>query len=132
MARERIPDDPYRRLDPDFEYRSSRLDRDDPLDRGYDPNPPSSGKVTLFAVGIAIVLGAIFYGLNTTSLKNAPNTQPTQSAQSEPTSPRAPPGMSPHAPNSAPGMTTGTAPAQPAIPQATAPENMSRNPPANK
>jgi hypothetical protein len=131
MANERIPEDPYR-FGRDVDYRSSRLDRDGPLDQDYDPGPPpSSGKVALFAVGIAIVLGAIFYALNSTSLTNGPNT-PTQSAQSQPTSPRAPPGMhevTPHAPTSAPGTTTGSAPAQPAIPQATAPENMSRNPP---
>lgn len=122
MANERIPDDPYR-FGHDFgdDNRLSRLDRNDPLDRDFGPDPPSSGRVTLFAIGIAIVLGAIFYGLNTTSLKNAPNTPSTQSAQSEPTSPRAPL-----------GMTTGAAPAQPAIPRATAPDNMSRNPPANK
>lgn len=122
MANERIPQDPYR-FDPDLgDYnRRARFDRDGPLDRDFDSDPPSGGKITLFAVGIAIVLGAIFYGLNTTSLRNAPNTPPTQSAQSEPTSPRAPP-----------GMTTGAAPAQPALPPATAPGNMSRNPPANK
>jgi len=119
MANQRMPEDPYR-FDPDLgDYnRRARFDRDGPLDRDFDSDPPSSGKITLFAVGIAIVLGAIFYGLNTTSLKNPP---PTQSAQSEPTSPRAPP-----------GMTTGAAPAQPALPPATAPGNMSRNPPANK
>jgi hypothetical protein len=119
MADERIPEDPNR-FDPDLgDYnRRVRFDRDGPLDRDFDPDPPSGGKITLFAIGLAIVLGAIFYGFNTTSLKNAPNTPPTHSTQSEPTSP--------------PGMTTGAAPAQPAIPPATAPRNMSRNPPANK
>jgi hypothetical protein len=136
MPNERIPDDPYR-FGPDVDdlNRLSRFDRDGPLDRDFDRDPPSGSRITLFAVGIAIVLGAIFYGLNTMSLKNAPNTPSTQRAQSEPISPRAPPGIrdtAPPTPNSAPGTTTGAAPAQPAIPPATAPDNMSRSPPDKK
>jgi hypothetical protein len=121
MANQNMPEDPYRFGRDIGDYDRPRFDRDGPLDRDIDPGAPSGGKVTLFAIGIAIVLGAIFYAFNTTSLKNTPETTPTQRAQSEPISPRAPP-----------GMTTGTAPAQPSVPPATAPANMSRNPPDNK
>jgi hypothetical protein len=132
MTNERIPDDPDR-LGHDFgdDNRHLRVDRD-PLDRDFGPDPPSGGRITLFAIGVAVVLGAIFYGLNTTSLKNPQNTPSTQRAQSEPTTPRAPLGVTPQTPNAGPGTTTGAAPAQPAIPPATAPENMSRNAPLNK
>ena len=114
MANERIPEDPYRSGSSD-DYRSSRYDRDlPPLDREFDDSPPSSGKVALFAVGIALVLGAIFYGLNNTSTHQATNPPPSRSAQSQQSSPQAPPGMrdaKPHA-NTQPGMTTGAAPSQ--------------------
>ena len=44
--------------------------------------PPPAAKVALFAVAIALVLGAVFYGLNNTSTGNqASNTPATQTAQ---------------------------------------------------
>jgi hypothetical protein len=112
MANERIPEDPYR-SGPSDDFRSSRYDRDlPPLDREFDDSPPSSGKVALFAVGIALVLGAIFYGLNNTSTHQATNPPPSQTAQSQQSLPQAPPGMRDAATraNTQPGMTTGAAP----------------------
>ena len=117
MANERIPEDPYRSglSDGDFP-RASSNDRDlSPLDRDFDGGP-SGGKVALFAVAIALVLGAVFYALNNTSTHQAQNS-PAQSAQTQNVAPRA---------NTQPGMTTGAAPANP---QATEPPSV--NSPVN-
>jgi hypothetical protein len=118
MANERIPNDPYRTglSDDNFE-RPQRFDNDMQVDPQLQEGPASSSKIALFAVGIAIVLGAVFYGLNNSSLKEAQTTPPAQTAQ---TSPQAPPGMRnvTPGPNSQPGMTTGAAPAHPTAPQA--------------
>jgi len=64
------------------------------------------------------VLGAVFYGLNNTSVNQA-TTEPTaKTAQTQPANPAAPPGMRDVTPrnNTAPGVTTGAAPSQPAAP----------------
>ena len=126
MANERIPDD-------DFYRSSSHYDRDlPPLDREFD-NAPSSGKVALFAVAIALVLGAVFYGLNNTSTHQAQTPPPAQTAQgNNQVLPQAPPGMRDVTPraNTAPGQTTGAAPSQ-TTPPSTAPSTMNRQPAGN-
>jgi hypothetical protein len=133
MANERIPNDPYRSglSDDDF-GRQAHLD--DEL--RFDPEAPaqiSGARVALFAVAIALVLGAVFYGLNNTSVHQAQTPPPAQTAQSQsqqsqPQSPlQAPPGMRDVTPhnntNADPGVTTGqassqapTAPPRPAVP----------------
>jgi hypothetical protein len=124
MANERIPNDPYRSglSDDDF-GRQAHLD--DEL--RFDPEASdrvSGAKVALFAVGIALVLGALFYGLNNTSVQQAQTSPPAQTAQSQQTQPQsplqAPPGMrdvTPHAnTNADPGVTTGQAPSRPSAP----------------
>jgi hypothetical protein len=116
MANERIPDDPYR----------SAIGDDSGQARGhdelrFDPEasaPISGARVTLFTVAIAIVLGAIFYGLNNTSLHQAQTEPPAQTAQDQPQSP---PGTAPH-PNTNPGVTTGQAPSSAPV-QPAAPDN---------
>jgi hypothetical protein len=135
MANERIPNDPYRTgLSDDNFGRQQRLDEDMQVDPELQEGPASSTKIALFAVGIAIVLGAVFYGLNNTSVKEAQTTPPAQTAQR--TNPQAPPGMRDvtPGPNSQPGTTTGMAPSHPTAPQA-APQgteiDRSANPPAN-
>jgi len=134
MTNERIPNDPYRSgLSDDYYGRPQRFDNDMQIDPELQEGPASSSKVALFAVGIAIVLGAVFYGLNNTSVKEAQTTPPAQTAQQ---SPQAPTGMRDVTPerNSQPGMTTGAAPSRPTPPQA-APKgteiDRSANPPAN-
>ena len=134
MANERIPEDPYRSglSDDDF-YRSSRYGSDlPPLDRNPDDGGPSSGKVALFAVGIALVLGAVFYGLNNTSTHQATNPPPAQTALGNQAPPQAPPGMRDVTPraNTEPGQTTGAAPSQ-TMPPSTAPSTMNRQPLGN-
>ncbi|HEY4043664.1 MAG TPA: hypothetical protein VGM32_17700, partial [Rhodopila sp.] len=109
MANERIPEDPYRRnFDGDDEFRrAALLDNEMQPDPELAEGPASSGRIAIFAVGIAIVLGAVFYGLNNSSINHAgtsstaqnaapatpaPNPAPPQNtAQSSPTA--APPGM---------------------------------------
>ena len=139
MPNERIPNDPYRSgLSADDFGRQVHLDdelRFDPEGR----EAISGAKVTLFAVGIAVVLGALFYGLNNTSVHQAQTPPPAQTAQSQsqqsqPQSPlQAPPGMrdvTPHANiNADPGVTTGQgAPQAPssAPPRPTAPSTITR------
>ena len=121
MANQNIPNDPY---DP---YRSGlsddsfgarpRFDTELQPDPSLEESPASSGKIALFALGIALVLGAVFYGLNNTSVNQASTTPPAQTAQTQPASPpQAPAGMrdvTPR-PNSQPGATTGAATAPPA------------------
>ena len=48
---------------------------------------PSGGKVAMFAVAIAVVLGALFYGLNNTTVNQAGTspTSQTRSRRSRPT-----------------------------------------------
>ncbi|MBK3666601.1 hypothetical protein JJE66_36010 [Bradyrhizobium diazoefficiens] len=119
MADDRFPNDPYRPNFTDDEYlRAARRDADLQADPELGEGPASSGKIALFAVAIALVLGAVFYGLNNTSTSNqASNAPATQTAQQAPsTNPAAPPGMRDVTPrnNTAPGVTTGAAPSKPA------------------
>jgi hypothetical protein len=131
------PNDPYRLTDDEIR-RQARLNS---LDNEIQPDPelaegPASGaKVAMFALAIAVVLGAVFYGLNNSSINQAGTTPPTQTAQTQPANPpAAPPGMRDVTPrgNDQPGMTTGAAPARPATPPAPSTDmNKTANPPAD-
>jgi hypothetical protein len=72
----------------------------------------------MFAVAIALVLGAVFYGMNNTSVNQAGTTPANQTAQTTPANPAAPSGMRDVTPraNTEPGTTTGAAPARPTPP----------------
>jgi hypothetical protein len=123
MAYERNPNDPYRpNIDAaDDELQRMRLDRELQADPELSEGPASGGKVAMFAIAIAVVLGAVFYGLNNTSMNPAGTGQTTAQTQSAPTA--APSGMRDVTPrnNTEPGMTTGAAPARPQQPAANAP-----------
>ena len=123
MDNERIPNDPYPAGLSDNVDRPQRFNEDLQVDPQLQEGPASASKVALFAVGIAIVLGAVFYGLNNTSVKDAQTTPTAQTAQQSP--PQAPPGMRDvtPGPNRQPGTTTGAAPSHPTAPQA-APQGM--------
>ena len=128
MADDRFPNDPYRPNFADDEYlRAARRDVDLQADPELGEGPASSGKVALFAVAVALVLGAVFYGLNNSSTGNqASNAPATQTAQqTAPANPAAPPGMRDVTPrnNIEPGMTTGAAPRKPAAPDPAAPSD---------
>ncbi|TGN85465.1 hypothetical protein EOW77_0021840 [Bradyrhizobium yuanmingense] len=118
MADDRFPNDPYRPNLADDEYsRAARRDADLQADPELGEGPASSGKIAMFAVAVALVLGAVFYGLNNSSTTNeASNTPASQTAQTQPTNPTAPPGMRDVTPrsNTEPGVTTGAAPSRPA------------------
>src|ERR1700693_712954 len=132
MAYERNPNDPYRgnpaddpyRVNPadaDNEYRrAARLDNELQPDAELAEGPASSSRIALFAVAIAVVLGAVFYGLNNSTINQAGRagtagtSSPAQNTTHSPP-PAAPGGtrdVTPRA-NTAPGTTTGAAPAQP-------------------
>ena len=133
MAYERNPNDPYRPNDPsrsnltdDDIHRQTRLENELQPDPELAEGPASGAKVAMFALAVAIIFGAVFYGLNNTSTKQGGTSSTAQNTPqtSSPAAPRA---------NTSPGTTTGTAPAQPRSPSATAPAEMNRpgNPPAN-
>jgi hypothetical protein len=132
MADDRFPNDPYRpNLADDEVLRAARRDADLQVDPELGEGPASSGKVALFAVAIALVLGAVFYGLNNSSTGNqASNAPMSQTAQQTPANPAAPPGMRDVTPrnNTAPGVTTGAAPSKPAAPDPAAPSDGTKAP----
>jgi hypothetical protein len=119
MANERIPKDPYPGAsypnDPiqagmtDGEYpRAQRFDTELQADPELAEGPSSTGKFAAYALGVAILLGAVFYGLNHSSTTDqAGNPPATQSAQTRPAAP---------ANNNASGVTTGAATNRPAPP----------------
>src|SRR4051812_50172543 len=128
MAFERNPNDPYRPDMADDELRrTERIDRELQADPELSESPASGGKVAMFAIAIALVLGAVFYGLNNTSMNpagtgstaTAPATQST--AQNNPAAP--PAGVRGGDPRSKtqPRTTTGAPPAPPAPPPEKAP-----------
>jgi hypothetical protein len=122
MAYERNPNDPYQRDLADNEARrAARLDNELQPDVELAEGPASGGRIAMFAIAIAVVLGAVFYGLNNSSTNVAENsaTPPaTQStAQNNASKPPVAPGVRDVTPNNTqPGMTTGAAPAKPAQP----------------
>jgi hypothetical protein len=150
MANPRNPNDPYRSPDDSYRsaddpYRSNLTDNDirrqSSLDSELQAEPElaegraNGGRIAMFAVAIALVLGAVFYGLNNSSINQAGTSSTAQNTpQTSP--PAVPPGMrdvTPRANNAEPGTTTGAAPARPQTPPASTgtETNRSGNPPAN-
>ena len=104
--------------------RAARLDNEMQADPELAQGPASGAKIAMFALAIALVLGAVFYGLNNSSVHQA-GTGASSTAQNAPapsSPPASPPGMRDVTPrtNANPGVTTGAAPAQPAPPPAPA------------
>ena len=140
MSYQPNPNDPFGTNLSDDEIR--RQARHNNLDNELQPDPelaegPASGaRIAMFAIAIAVVLGAVFYGLNNTTINHAGTTPPAQTAQTQPANPAAPPGMrdvTPR-PNSEPGTTTGAAPNRPTPPQSNPTDqevDRSANPPAD-
>src|SRR3984885_12813966 len=133
MPTELNPNDPYNRarlnkpISPDpytAEMRSRPpFEEDLQVDPELAEGPASNTRIAMFAVGIAVVLGLVFYGLNNTSTnqQNAATTPAPATAQNSASTspPAAPPGMrdvTPRSPNTGPGTTTGSAPANPQAP----------------
>jgi hypothetical protein len=144
MARERKPNTPYDQehlkdpIRPDMADNAmpsqAKLDNDWQPDLQLAEGPASKARIALFAVGIAVILGIVFYGLNNSTMHQQTSTVPvpTNSQKSASTSPpAAPDGMRDVTPgaNSKPGTTTGTAPANPQAnsPASTAPGGANTN-----
>jgi hypothetical protein len=138
MAYQPNPNDPYRAGLSDEEIRHqarlNSLDNELQADPTLAEGSPNGAKVAMFAVAIAVVLGALFYGLNTTSVNQAGTTPPNQTAQTQPTTPAAPPGMRDVTPrnNTQPGTTTGAATNRPAAPAEPSTDMNKSTPPADK
>jgi len=121
------PNDPYRPNPDDDEIRRSALRGDElQVNPDLEEGSTSGSRIAMYAVGAALVLGVLFYGLNNSNMHQAGTTPPSQSAQTEPASPPpTPPGMRDVTPratdslNTNPGTTTGAAPARPAPPAGT-------------
>src|SRR3979411_2707972 len=133
MAHERNPNDPYRSADDPYRsnltddiHRQARLDSELQSDPELAEGPASAGKVAMFAIAIAVVLGAVFYGLNNPSVNNSGTSETTKTAQTQPATPAAPPGMRDVTPkaNNETGTTTGAAPSRPSTPGAPANPDM--------
>ena len=142
MANERNPNDPSRSNFADDPYltnpaaddlrRNARFNDDLPMDPELAGGSASGGRVAAYAIAAAVVLGAVFYGLNHSTVDRPGTASTAQNTQSSP--PTAPPGMRDVTPraNTEPGTTTGAAPAQPQTPPSAAPTgpvNRSGNPP---
>jgi len=110
-ARTGLTDEEIRR-----QARLNGLDNELQADPVLAEGQPGGAKVAMFAVAIAVVLGALFYGLNNTTVNQAGTTPPNQTAQTS--NPAAPPGMRDVTPraNTEPGTTTGAAPSRPTPP----------------
>ena len=138
MAYQPNPNDPYRAGLSEEEIRQqariNSLDNELQADPSLTGGSPSGGKVAMFAVAIAVVLGALFYGLNNTSVNQAGTTPDSQTAQTQPANPATPPGMRDVTPrtNNQPGTTTGAATNRPTPPAPSSTDmNKATTPPAD-
>jgi hypothetical protein len=126
MAYEPNPGDSGRSNPSDNDTRSAaRLDSELQPDPELAEGPASTAKMVIFVIAVAVILGAVLYGLNHGSEPPVGTSSTAQQTQSTP------------APNSnaKQGTTTGAAPAQPQQPPSSAPAgqdiNRSGNPPNN-
>ena len=101
--------------------RAARQDTELQPDPELAEGPASNAKVLLLALAAALVLGALFYGLNNTNIHHASTAPPAQTAQTQPANG-----------NNQPGVTTGSATNRPTPPKS-APQgtevDRSANPP---
>ena len=138
MAYQPNPNDPYRAGLSEEEIRHqarlNSLDNELQADPSLAEGSPSGGKVAMFAVAIAVVLGALFYGLNNTTVNQAGTSPTSQTAQTQPANPAAPPGMrdvTPRTNNNQPGTTTGAATNRPATTPPASTDMNKTTPPAD-
>jgi hypothetical protein len=96
----------------------AELENDWQPDLQLAEGPASNTRIALFAVGIAVILGVVFYGLNNSTMHPQASSVPVPASSQKSAStspPAAPEGMRDvtSGANSKPGTTTGTAPANP-------------------
>ena len=131
MAYQRNPNDPYQpNLSEEEIRRKALLDNELQSNPEIARDPAGGGRIAMFAVAAALVLGAAFYGLNNTSV-NPSGSSPTATTQTGPASqstaqtspPQAPAGMRDVTPrhNTDSGTTVGAAPARPVQPPSAGP-----------
>lgn len=129
MAYERDPNDPFRPITGNEPLRDARsTDNKLQADPELAEGPASGSRIALYAIAAAVILGAVFYGLNnseTTTATTGTNTPTAQTTppQSTPKSdrnmaeqskPPVAPGVRDVTPyNNQPGTTTGSAPTKP-------------------
>jgi hypothetical protein len=129
MAYQRNPDNP---LPDDDSRNAAKLDNELQVDPELAEGPASGGRVAIFAVAIAVILGVVFYGLNNSSINQpgtAQNATPATAQNDTASPPAAPPGMrdvTPHA--NSDQQTVGAAPARPQIPPMASPPGSTVNP----
>lgn len=124
--RAHLANDPYRPLGTDDNLgEPSRLDEDLRVDPEMAEPAVSGGRIAVYALAIAVVLGGVLYGLHNSTLDH-PGTPSTAQNAAPAAAPR---------PNTAAGTTTGTAPAHPAAAPSSGPTgldvNRAGNPPVN-
>lgn len=117
MAFERNPDDPSRsdRASEDLlRRRAEQLDDKLQADPELAEGPASGSRIALFAIALVAILGAVFYGLNSSTT----TPEPASTAQTIPAAPAG--GSTALAPRAPAGQTTGSAPtpAEPSPPAA--------------
>lgn len=133
MAQDRDPNDPFRPQNRDEAFSDAPfLDNELQPDPELSEGPASPTRIAIYAVVAAVIVGALFYGLNSSEPTNttpgatptAQTTAPTSTPKSDrgnansnladQTRPPVAPGVRDVTPyNSGSGVTTGTAPAQP-------------------
>lgn len=138
MAYERDPQDPFRPARRDEPMSNAPL-RDNELqpDPELSEGPASPARIALYAVVAAVLLGAVFYGLNSgQQTGTSPATQSTSTSTpksdrgaanpnlADQSKPPVAPGVRDVTPsNTQPGVTTGAAPTQPPPPSSPPPAN---------
>jgi hypothetical protein len=125
MAHQPNMNDPFKSdLTNDEMRRQARLDNELQADPELDEAPASGGKIAMFALAIALVLGGVFYGLNNTSVnpngQTASQNAPASQSTAQTTAPAGMRDVTPRA-NTEPGTTVGAAPARPIAPPSSAP-----------
>lgn len=129
MAYERDPNDPFRPAVGNEPLRDARsIDNELQADPELAEGSASGTRIALYAIAAAVILGAVFYGLNNSETTTATTGAGTPTAQitapqstpkadrnmAEQSKPPVAPGVRDVTPyNNQPGTTTGSAPAQP-------------------
>lgn len=136
MANTPNPNDLYRPNPADDIRNPVRLDNELQADPELAEGPASGSRVAIYALGVIVLLGAVFYGLNSTSMnpgdatksafQSTPATQsstpkapaPTNNVADSYSKPPVAPGVRDVTPtNNRSDVTTGAAPARPQAPQ---------------
>lgn len=125
MANEQNSPDPYQRgIAGNDMQQAKRVDDKLEADPALVDSPVRSGRIVLYAIAIAVVLGALFYGFNnstgpTETSSTASKSTSSSTALNNNSKPPVAPGVRDVTPNAQRGVTTGAAPAEstPATPQ---------------